>query len=83
MFETPVLHVSDSAVGECLLSVSAYPLVYQNVVTNRVCAGRHFALNQLYSTVACVLHSFSITPALDVDGNPIPVEPQMSNGIVS
>lgn len=49
----------------------------------RICAGRYFALNQLYSTVATVLHIFNISPALDDKGHPIPVEPHMSSGIVS
>ena len=52
-------------------------------MADRNCAGRYFALNQLYSKFASVLHTFNITPALDVNGDPIPAEPRMTSGIVS
>lgn len=41
------------------------------------------AVNSMYSVISCVLHTYNITPALDVNGVPIPVEPLMSTGLVS
>ncbi|KAI0074482.1 cytochrome P450 [Panus rudis PR-1116 ss-1] len=49
----------------------------------RVCAGRYFALNSLYSIISSVLHTFDILPPVDKEGRPIPLEPRMTCGIVS
>jgi len=49
----------------------------------RVCAGRGFAKNSLFSMIASTLHVFNITPALDESGKPINVEPVMTSGIIS
>ncbi|KAI0654024.1 cytochrome P450 [Cubamyces menziesii] len=49
----------------------------------RICPGRHFAEDSLFINVASVLHAFSIVPAVDERGEPIPVEHKVSTGLVS
>ncbi len=50
---------------------------------DRICPGRHFAEASMFVYVAMVLHVFNIGPPLDADGNPIHIEPKMTNGVVS
>lgn len=45
----------------------------------RICPGRYFALNAIYSVVSNVLACFSIEPPLDGSKH----EPKMSSGIIS
>ncbi|PIL23516.1 hypothetical protein GSI_14828 [Ganoderma sinense ZZ0214-1] len=40
----------------------------------RICPGRHFADNSLFIIVAHVLHTLSIEPPLDRDGQPVQLE---------
>ncbi|OCH88111.1 cytochrome P450 [Obba rivulosa] len=49
----------------------------------RICPGRYFSDMTLFMNVACILHTFDITPALDAQGKPIEVEPKMQTGILS
>ena len=51
--------------------------------SSRICPGRHFAEDSLFINVASVLHAFSIVPAVDERGEPIPVEHKVSTGLVS
>ncbi|EMD40148.1 hypothetical protein CERSUDRAFT_46504, partial [Gelatoporia subvermispora B] len=49
----------------------------------RICPGRHFSDVALYINVACILHTFEITPAMDAEGHPIIPEPKMTSGLAS
>ncbi len=49
----------------------------------RICAGRGFAKNSLFSIIVSTLHIYNIAPALDETGSPINVEPVMTPGIIS
>jgi len=49
----------------------------------RICPGRHFAESALFINIACILHTFNITPALDSQGNEVKVEPRMTSGFVT
>ncbi|KAF8882087.1 cytochrome P450 [Infundibulicybe gibba] len=49
----------------------------------RMCPGRHFSNNSLFCTISTVLSVFSISHALDKHGNPIPIQPEMTAGILS
>ncbi|KAI0693295.1 CyP450 monooxygenase [Cerioporus squamosus] len=49
----------------------------------RVCPGRYFAEASLFINIAMVLHVFTITPPLDENKDPIQIEMQMENKIVS
>ncbi|KAH8103319.1 cytochrome P450 [Cristinia sonorae] len=49
----------------------------------RICPGTAMASNTLYSAISCVLHTFSISYALDENGLPVLIKPDMSTGIVS
>ncbi len=50
---------------------------------DRLCPGRHFALESLFITVASVLHVFDIGLPLDADGAPIQVKFEQSHGAIS
>ena len=47
----------------------------------RSCPGVHVADNFLYITIAMVLASFTILPALDSEGNPLLPDPDYSTGL--
>ncbi|TCD67637.1 hypothetical protein EIP91_012202 [Steccherinum ochraceum] len=49
----------------------------------RVCPASAMALSSMYSVISCVLHTYSISHALDADGKPIPVSVEMSTGLIS
>ncbi|KAF8655202.1 hypothetical protein AX16_003234 [Volvariella volvacea WC 439] len=49
----------------------------------RMCPGRFFSDNSLYLVVAAVLSVYDISPALDAHGQPIPLKPVMSSGLLS
>ncbi|KAF8874751.1 cytochrome P450 [Infundibulicybe gibba] len=49
----------------------------------RICPGRHLGDDSLFCTVSAVLSVFSISHALDEQGNPIPIQPAMTDGVVS
>ncbi|EMD33679.1 hypothetical protein CERSUDRAFT_117766 [Gelatoporia subvermispora B] len=49
----------------------------------RICPGRYFSDLTLFMNVACILHTFDITPALDDHGKPIEVEPRMQTAMLS
>ncbi|OCH93697.1 cytochrome P450 [Obba rivulosa] len=49
----------------------------------RICPGRYLSELTLFITIACVLHTFDITPALDLQGKPIIREIKMTSGVVS
>jgi len=49
----------------------------------RLCPGRYLAYDALYSTLANILHTFDITPALDEHGSPIQVHPELTPGLLS
>ena len=49
----------------------------------RVCPGRHYAEAALFINTASILHVFDITSPLDEDGNPIKIEPEMTDGLVT
>ncbi|KAI0659814.1 cytochrome P450 [Cubamyces menziesii] len=52
-------------------------------VGRRVCPGKHFADDSLFISIACILHVFTITKALDALGAPIPVKAEITPGILS
>ena len=52
-------------------------------LSRRICPGRHFAEVSLLLNAASVLHTFDIGPPLDGHGNPIVIEPQLSDGFMS
>ncbi|KAF8874937.1 cytochrome P450 [Infundibulicybe gibba] len=49
----------------------------------RICPGRHFADNSLFSLVSCVLSVFTISPAKDEQGNTVPIHLEMTSGLMS
>ncbi|PPQ89157.1 hypothetical protein CVT25_006529 [Psilocybe cyanescens] len=49
----------------------------------RICPGRHFSNNSLYSIISSVLAVYNITPSLDDLGNPMEVKPEFSSGLLS
>ncbi|OCH88668.1 cytochrome P450 [Obba rivulosa] len=49
----------------------------------RICPGRYFSDLVLFINVACILHTFDVTPAFDAQGQAIKVEPEMSTGLLS
>ncbi|KAI0080132.1 cytochrome P450 [Panus rudis PR-1116 ss-1] len=49
----------------------------------RVCPGRFMSTDTLFRVIACVLHTFEISPALDHDGQPIVVEPSVKPGLIA
>ncbi|CDO71675.1 hypothetical protein BN946_scf184915.g19 [Trametes cinnabarina] len=59
------------------------PAAYAFGYGRRVCAGRHFADESLFLTIASVLHVFRINAPLDEQGQPIKVDYRHTPGIVS
>ncbi|KAF8871149.1 cytochrome P450 [Infundibulicybe gibba] len=49
----------------------------------RICPGRHFADNSLFSLVSSVLSVFTISHAKGEDGNAIPIHAEMMSGLLS
>lgn len=49
----------------------------------RICPGRFFANNSLFSIIAHVLSVYDIRPALDENGNEVTITPDMSTGLLS
>ncbi|KAI0633029.1 O-methylsterigmatocystin oxidoreductase [Trametes polyzona] len=62
---------------------TAYPEAITFGFGRRVCPGRHFASDALFISIACTLHAFTIQPALDEHGHPVPVEAKMTSGFLS
>ena len=58
-------------------------LTYFVLSQSRICPGRYFADDSLFLNVACVLHVFDIEPPLDDNGNPIRIEPRVTDGFLS
>lgn len=56
---------------------------YAPVYVSRTCPGRHFSDLTLFMNIACILHTFNVTPALDAEGKPMKVEPRMQTAILS
>ncbi|RPD62574.1 O-methylsterigmatocystin oxidoreductase [Lentinus tigrinus ALCF2SS1-6] len=56
---------------------------YRDTLLQRICPGRYFAKDSLFLIIASVLHMFSITPPVDDHGQPVKVEPIMSDGFLS
>ena len=52
-------------------------------MTNRICPGRHLAEAGLFLNIAMVLHLFDISPPMDDDGNPVYIEPKLTNTVMS
>ncbi|KAF5309455.1 hypothetical protein D9619_012399 [Psilocybe cf. subviscida] len=49
----------------------------------RICPGRFFGDNMLFSIVSSTLHVFNITPSLDAQGAPIPLSKGGTSGLTS
>lgn len=49
----------------------------------RVCPGQDVAADTLFIAMAAILKMYSISPAKDVDGNEIQVEPDFTSGFIS
>jgi len=49
----------------------------------RICPGRHFSKNSLYSVVSHVLAVYDIRPGLDKDGKEVKIIPEMTSGLLS
>ncbi|KAF8874760.1 cytochrome P450 [Infundibulicybe gibba] len=49
----------------------------------RMCPGRYFSNDSLFCTISAVLSVFSISPTSDEHGNPIPIQPEMTTGVLS
>lgn len=50
----------------------------------RVCPGRHLSNGSLFMTVACALHTFNISPAMDGKGKPVNLDGvSIKTGLVS
>ncbi|KAG2004361.1 cytochrome P450 [Coprinopsis cinerea AmutBmut pab1-1] len=62
---------------------SCHPLSSAFGYGRRVCPGRFMAEQQLFITMATILNLFDISPGLDENGRPIPVEPKFSSGMIS
>ncbi|KAI0066611.1 cytochrome P450 [Artomyces pyxidatus] len=52
-------------------------------IGRRICPGRHLVDPTVFITVASVVASFSVSKAMDEDGNEIPVTPAYSGGVLS
>ena len=49
----------------------------------RVCAGRYFADEALYLTIASILHVFNISAPLDEQGQPVKTELRQTSGLLT
>ncbi|TFK66639.1 cytochrome P450 [Pluteus cervinus] len=49
----------------------------------RLCPGRWFSDNSLFTVVSCVTAVYDITRKADADGNVLPLEPGMTSGLLS
>lgn len=48
----------------------------------RICPGRYLSLNALFATIACTLHVFDISPAVNESGEPLIGELKMQPGMI-
>ena len=67
----------------CVGTFTSGGLLFRGVFHHRICPGRYFATDSLFLIIASVLHMFDITPPMNDDGQPIRVEPRMSDGFLS
>ncbi|KAF8509759.1 cytochrome P450 [Hysterangium stoloniferum] len=49
----------------------------------RICPGRYMADNSVFIAIASILKAFSISPAEDINGNPIPIKEAFTSGFTS
>jgi hypothetical protein len=49
----------------------------------RICPGRHFSENSLYSIVSHVLAVYDIRPGLDKNGKEVEIRPEMTSGMLT
>lgn len=49
----------------------------------RICPGRHFSENSLFSMVSMVLAVYDISPPVDAQGNQIKIKPEVIPGLAS
>ncbi|KAF5313822.1 hypothetical protein D9619_013035 [Psilocybe cf. subviscida] len=49
----------------------------------RICPGRFYSDNTLFSMVSSILHAFNITPGLDEKGEPAQLSNKMTSGLLS
>ncbi|KAI0770765.1 cytochrome P450 [Irpex lacteus] len=49
----------------------------------RICPGKHLAKDTAFLTIASILHTFDIVPAIDEDGKDLDPTPQMVGSLVS
>ncbi|KAF8513930.1 cytochrome P450 [Hysterangium stoloniferum] len=49
----------------------------------RICPGRYMADNSVFIAIALILKAFTITPAEDTNGNPIPIKEAFTSGFMS
>ncbi|KAF9456307.1 cytochrome P450 [Collybia nuda] len=49
----------------------------------RICPGRYMSDNSLYAMIALTLAVYNITPSMDDQGNPIPLTPEPTSGMLS
>ena len=59
------------------------PLDYAFGFGRRICPGRHFADTALFMVVSTILHTLTIAPPVDADGNPVHLEGKMTHGLLS
>ncbi|KAI0662030.1 cytochrome P450 [Cubamyces menziesii] len=59
------------------------PYAYAFGYGRRACAGRHFADEALFLTIASVLHVFNIDAPLDDEGRPVKTELRQTNGLLT
>jgi len=49
----------------------------------RICPGRHFSDNSLYSIVSCLLAVYDIKPPVDDQGNSLKLKPEFTSGLLT
>ncbi|KAI0333733.1 cytochrome P450 [Cubamyces sp. BRFM 1775] len=59
------------------------PTDYMFGFGRRICPGRHLAIPSLFINIASILHVFDISPPLDDNGKPIPIEYTETHGLQS
>lgn len=59
------------------------PDMYTFGFGRRVCPGKHLADNSVFIMVATLLAAFDLSPEIDSEGVPKPLQPQFSTGLVS
>lgn len=58
-------------------------IVYLPLSASRICPGRYFAKDNVFLTIASVLHVFDIVPAVDENGKEVDRRPNATTGLVS